>query len=74
MAYKRVFQMGFDIAEGEDVNPEEVGSLFNAIENLINNFYDINGNRVAFQSVGCENSEDMSHAYDSIMIAELNEE
>jgi len=69
--YKRVFQMGFDIAEG-DVPDGESESLFNAITNLIDNFYDINGKRVEFMSVGCDNSEDMSHAYGEREMAEIN--
>lgn len=69
--YKRVFQMGFDIAEG-DVPAGEIESLFNALEEHINNFYDSNGNRLEFQSVGCFNCEDMSHAYGEVELNTLN--
>ena len=44
----RVFQMGFDIAEGKNIIPEDRESLFNAISNLIDNFYDIDGKRIDF--------------------------
>lgn len=58
-----VFQMGFDIAVGADVNPEEKESLFNAIVELIDNFYDANGKRVEFQSLGQFFPENMDKQY-----------
>lgn len=69
--YKRVFQMGFDIAEG-DVPSGEIESLFNALEEHINNFYDRNGNRIEFLSIGQCNVEDMSHAYGEDELKEIN--
>lgn len=71
--FKRVFQMSFDIAEGENIPTGEIESLFNALEEHINNFYDINGNRLKFQSVGGFNCEDMSHAYGEVELNKLNE-
>ena len=70
--FRRVFQMGFDIAEGHDVPEGEIESLFNALEEHINNFYDKDGNRINFQSVGCFNCEDMSHAYREQELDQLN--
>jgi len=61
--YKRVFQMKFDIAEGQDVPQGEIESLFNALVHHIDNFYDGFGRRIEFKSVGQLNTEDMSHAY-----------
>jgi len=70
--FTRVFQMGFDIAEGQDIHREEIESLFNALEGVINNFYDAKGNRVNFKSVGSFNVEDMSHAYTEEMLNQLD--
>ena len=70
----RVFQMGFDIAEGNKTTSEDRESLFNAIDNLINNFYGIDGNKIDFESVGCYNIEDMSHAYGDTELAQINSE
>ena len=71
--YKRVFQMGFDIAEG-DVSSWEQESLFNALEEHINNFFGANGSRVEFLSVGNFNIEDMSHAYGEEELKQINHE
>ena len=60
---ERVFQMSFDISESKNTTNEDRSSLFDAISNLINNFYDSHGNRIDFDSIGCENVEDMSQAY-----------
>lgn len=72
--YKRVFQMGFDIAEGQDVPEGEIESLFDALQHHIDNFYDGFGRRIEFKSVGEFNVEDMSHAYGEIELKQINQE
>ncbi len=63
MRPKKVFQIGFDIEEGPNVNPEERESLFNAINDVIDNFYDINGNAIYFKSIGTFNAKDVTDLY-----------
>ena len=70
--YKRVFQIGFDVAEGFNVPSDEIESLWLALEDHINNFYNSNGNRIEFRSVGSYNVADMSHAYKEEDLKELN--
>ena len=66
----KVFQMGFDIAVSEDVDHSERESLFDAIDHLIDNFYDINGKRVNFLSIGNFNETNMDHVY---TVSDLND-
>jgi len=74
--YKRVFQMGFDIAEREDVSNDELEDLFLYLEDCINNykFKETKGEPPYFKSVGCENTEDMSHAYGEKELKQINED
>jgi hypothetical protein len=73
--YKRVVQIGFDVAVGENVSSAELESLCEGIRGLIDDWYDSNGKAVP---VACVNGifpiEDMSHAYDEEMMKVINEE
>ncbi len=60
--YMRVVQMGFDIAvraNGED----DLSNLFSKIEDVINGYVNNTKAELNFKSVGCDNTEDMSHGY-----------
>lgn len=70
----RVFKMSFDIAETDLTNEQDAKDLFKEIEYLIMNYNSINQEPLYFQSVGCFNIEDMSHAYGEQEIKELNGE
>ena len=71
--YKRVFQIGFDVAEGENITEQDRQDLCMEIAHLIENFYDIKGKALEFR---CVNGEfpiiDMSHAYGEIELKEIN--
>jgi hypothetical protein len=72
--YIRVFQMGFDIAERENIPNSEVEGLWLEIEDLINNYKYKNtkGENSYFKSVGCLDTEDMTHAYGKKYLKILN--
>lgn len=65
MGYKtpRVIQMGFDIKVPDDVSEEQIKSLFNHLDNKVDDFVDIEGKRIGFESIGCFNYEDMTETY-----------
>lgn len=63
---RKVYQMGFDIKVGENVSNNELLSLFNQIENVINNFYDSHGKRLDIKSIGEFNVENITEQYKSL--------
>jgi len=72
--YTRVTQVGFDIAEGSSITEQDRQDLAEAISNLINTFYDINGKALDFECVnGHFSFEDMSHAYGESELKTINE-
>ena len=58
-----VFQMGFDITYDDETTGADQSALFEAIETVINNYKPINGSSLGYESIGCDNSEDMTEVY-----------
>ena len=72
--FKRVFQIGFDIAEKDGIYETEREMLADQIRETIDNFYDIRGKELNFTCVnGIYSFEDMSHAYGDVEMKAINQ-
>lgn len=63
--YKRVVQLMYDVALGDNITDEELESLNAGITNLIDTWYDVNGkaSNIACMNDGHVHSEDMTDIY-----------
>jgi len=69
----RGFQIGFDIAETDQITEQDRIDLCNEIKHLIDNYTDIKGKHLNFTCVnGVFDIVDMSHAYGKKELNEIN--